>query len=76
MYYFPKIRSRLPPRRVVKVRQRQRRPTHPASSSTVAPEEESEPVTQKSYLRKLSRYNNQETKEKESTVVCEFDTIY
>ncbi|XP_033152408.1 mucin-5AC [Drosophila mauritiana] len=64
----PSIRSRLPPRRVVKVRQRQRRPTHPASSSTVAPEEESEPVTQKSHLRKLSRYNNQETKEKEATV--------
>ncbi|KAI8037158.1 hypothetical protein M5D96_009905 [Drosophila gunungcola] len=63
----PSIRSRLPPRRVVKVRQRQRRPTHPASSSTVAPEEESEPVTQKPSLRKLSRYNNQEPKEKEAT---------
>ncbi|EDW48520.1 GM21918 [Drosophila sechellia] len=64
----PSIRSRLLPRRVVKVRQRQRRPTHPASSSTVAPEEDSEPVTQKSHLRKLSRYNNQEPKEKEATV--------
>jgi len=53
----------------VKVRQRQRRPTHPASSSTVAPEEESEPITQKPSLRKLSRYNNQEPKEKEATVV-------
>ncbi|KAH8254666.1 hypothetical protein KR032_011548 [Drosophila birchii] len=62
----PSIRSRLPPRRVVKVRQRQRRPGHPASSSTVAPEEESEPVTQKANLRKLSRYNNQEVKEKET----------
>nr|XP_016941047.1 flocculation protein FLO11 [Drosophila suzukii] len=64
----PSNRARLPPRRVVKVRQRQRRPTHPASSSTVAPEEESEPITQKPSLRKLSRYNNQEPKEKEATV--------
>ncbi|XP_017014455.3 mucin-2 [Drosophila takahashii] len=64
----PSIRARLPPRRVVKVRQRQRRPSHPASSSTVAPEEESEPITQKPNLRKLSRYNNQEPKEKEATV--------
>ncbi|KAH8270805.1 hypothetical protein KR018_005122 [Drosophila ironensis] len=63
----PSIRSRLPPRRVVKVRQRQRRPLHPASSSTQSPEEESEPVTQKSNFRKLSRYSNQETKEKEVT---------
>ncbi|KAH8401150.1 hypothetical protein KR009_003346 [Drosophila setifemur] len=65
----PSIRSRLPPRRVVKVRQRQRRPVHPASSSTLAPEEESEPITQKPNLRKLSRYNNQEAKEKETTPV-------
>ncbi|XP_017040895.1 LOW QUALITY PROTEIN: mucin-5AC [Drosophila ficusphila] len=64
----PSIRSRLPPRRVVKVRQRQRRPTHPASSSTVAPEEESEPITHKPNLRKLSRYSNQESKDKEATV--------
>jgi len=69
LFVFPKNRARLPPRRVVKVRQRQRRPTHPASSSTVAPEEESEPITQKPSLRKLSRYNNQEPKEKEATVV-------
>ncbi|XP_051859684.1 mucin-5AC [Drosophila albomicans] len=61
----PSIRSRLPPRRVVKVRQRQRRPSHPASSTT-APEEESEPVTQKQNLRKLSRYN-QEQPEKEAS---------
>ncbi|XP_022222329.2 LOW QUALITY PROTEIN: flocculation protein FLO11 [Drosophila obscura] len=64
----PSIRSRLPPRRVVKVRQRQRRPGHPASS-TAAPEEEvQEPATnQKPNLRKLSRYN-QEPKEKETPI--------
>ncbi|KAH8319639.1 hypothetical protein KR074_002817, partial [Drosophila pseudoananassae] len=65
----PSIRSRLPPRRVVKVRQRQRRPVHPASSSTVAPEEESEPVTQKPSLRKLSRFSNQENREKETSPI-------
>ncbi|XP_064543390.1 mucin-2 [Drosophila montana] len=60
----PSIRSRLPPRRVVKVRQRQRRPAHPASS-TAAPEEEVEQVTQRQNLRKLSRYN-QEQSEREA----------
>ncbi|XP_068146295.1 mucin-5AC [Drosophila tropicalis] len=62
----PSIRSRLPPRRVVKVRQRQRRPAHPASS-TVAPEEEVEAVTQKQNLRKLSRFNP-EQREKENPI--------
>ncbi|XP_015039306.2 mucin-5AC [Drosophila pseudoobscura] len=62
----PSIRTRLPPRRVVKVRQRQRRPGHPASS-TAAPEEEvQEAAAQRTNLRKLSRYN-QEPKEKEQT---------
>ncbi|XP_017962446.1 mucin-5AC isoform X1 [Drosophila navojoa] len=63
----PSLRSRLPPRRVVKVRQRQRRPTHPASSSTAAPEEEAEPVTQRQNLRKLSRYNQEQSEQKPQT---------
>ncbi|KAH8407689.1 hypothetical protein KR222_010751 [Zaprionus bogoriensis] len=58
------IRARLPPRRVVKVRQRQRRPAHPASSTATPAEEEAEHVTPKQNLRKLSRYN-QEQSEKE-----------
>ncbi|BFG05796.1 mucin-5AC [Drosophila madeirensis] len=67
----PSIRSRLPPRRVVKVRQRQRRPGHPASS-TAAPEEElQEPATQKPNLRKLSRYNHQDPKEKEQPTITQ-----
>ncbi|XP_032590939.1 mucin-5AC [Drosophila grimshawi] len=55
----PSIRSRLPPRRVVKVRQRQRRPAHPASSTT-APDEAEEPVTPRQHLRKLSRYHQEQ----------------
>ncbi|XP_030368823.1 mucin-5AC [Scaptodrosophila lebanonensis] len=61
----PSIRTRLPPRRVVKVRQRTRRPHHPASS-TASPNEASEPVTQKQNLRKYSRYN-QEQRDKEAS---------
>lgn len=49
---------------MVKVRQRQRRPAHPASSTAIPAEEEAEHNTPKANLRKLSRYN-QEQNEKE-----------
>ncbi|XP_037951170.1 flocculation protein FLO11 [Teleopsis dalmanni] len=51
----PSIRPRLPPRKVVKVRTRTRRPLHPASS-TVNPEEEVEQEPKNAY-RKVNRYN-------------------
>lgn len=47
----------MPPRKVIKVRTRQRRPLHPASP-TPAPEEENEPTEQpKQNYRKLNRFN-------------------
>ncbi|XP_075164857.1 uncharacterized protein LOC142237433 [Haematobia irritans] len=53
----PSIRNRLPPRKVIKVRSRTRRPYHPASS-TAAPEEDNEPTEEpKQNYRKLNRFN-------------------
>lgn len=51
---------------MVKVRQRQRRPAHPASSTATPAEEEAEHNTPKANLRKLSRYNHEQTEKEVS----------
>lgn len=51
------LRNRLPPRKVIKVRTRTRRPSHPASS-TQAPEEENSATEEpRQNYRKLNRFN-------------------
>lgn len=53
---------------MVKVRQRQRRPAHPASSTATPAEEEAEPNTPRTNLRKLSRYNQEQSEKEVSRV--------
>lgn len=57
LFFFSQLRNRLPPRKVIKVRTRNRRPLHPASS-TANPEEENVATEEpKNNYRKLNRYN-------------------
>uniref|UniRef100_A0A1A9WYG0 Uncharacterized protein n=1 Tax=Glossina brevipalpis TaxID=37001 RepID=A0A1A9WYG0_9MUSC len=51
------IRQRLPPRRVVRVRSRTRRPLHPASSTPSTEEENEQGEETKQNYRKVNRYN-------------------